>query len=71
SRSRGTGGVGLGLTIARQAILREMGTIRLLNRPGAGLRAEVTIPLRNEARTASDTEPSTFSLKPASRSPSV
>lgn len=44
SRSSQTGGVGLGLTIARQAILREGGTIRLLNRPTGGLRTEIVIP---------------------------
>jgi signal transduction histidine kinase len=42
SRNRGTGGAGLGLAIARQAVEREGGTVRLLNRPEGGLRAEVT-----------------------------
>jgi signal transduction histidine kinase len=46
SRNRRTGGVGLGLAIARQTITREGGTVRLLNRPGGGLRAEVVIPRR-------------------------
>ena len=45
SRNRGTGGVGLGLTIARQAIEREGGSLRLLNRPEGGLRAEVRLPV--------------------------
>ena len=44
SRNRGTGGAGLGLAIARQAIEREGGAVRLLNRPEGGLRAEVTLP---------------------------
>ena len=44
SRNSRTGGVGLGLAIARQAILREGGTVTLANRPEGGLRAEVTIP---------------------------
>jgi signal transduction histidine kinase len=48
SRNRGTGGVGLGLTIARQAIEREGGSIRLLNRPAGGLRVEVRLPARRD-----------------------
>ena len=44
SRNRSTGGVGLGLTIARQAIEREGGSIRLQNRSEGGLRAEVRLP---------------------------
>ena len=46
SRNRQTGGVGLGLTIVRQAIERENGSIRLLNRAEGGLRAEISIPRR-------------------------
>lgn len=52
SRSRRTGGVGLGLATAHRAILREGGAIRLLNRPGGGLRAEAIIPKRPEATPA-------------------
>lgn len=44
SRNRNTGGTGLGLTIARRAIEREGGTIRLVNSPRGGLRAEVELP---------------------------
>jgi signal transduction histidine kinase len=46
SRNRRTGGVGLGLAIARQAVGREGGTVRLVNRPVGGLRAEVVVPRR-------------------------
>lgn len=46
SRNRRTGGVGLGLSIVRQAIGREGGTITLSNRVEGGLRAEVVIPRR-------------------------
>lgn len=43
SRNRRTGGVGLGLAIVRQAVIREGGTVTLVNREGGGLRAEVTL----------------------------
>lgn len=46
SRNRDTGGSGLGLTIARQAIASEGGSVRLSNRPGGGLRALVELPRR-------------------------
>ena len=44
SRNRTTGGVGLGLTIARRAVEVEGGTLRLVNRAGGGLSAVVTLP---------------------------
>ena len=44
SRNRGTGGVGLGLAIARQAIEKDGGSIRLTNRMQGGLCAEVFLP---------------------------
>jgi signal transduction histidine kinase len=44
SRNRSTGGAGLGLAIARQVMERDGGTVRLLNRPQGGLRAEVWLP---------------------------
>ena len=49
SRNRGTGGVGLGLTIVQQSVLAEGGTIILRNRDGGGLRAEITLPVINAA----------------------
>jgi signal transduction histidine kinase len=45
SRSRETGGVGLGLSIARAVIRAEGGEIALSNRADGGLRARVTLPL--------------------------
>ncbi|RVT91624.1 HAMP domain-containing protein [Rhodovarius crocodyli] len=45
SRNRATGGVGLGLTIARRAVEAEGGTLRLRNRRGGGLTAVVELPL--------------------------
>jgi signal transduction histidine kinase len=44
SRSRETGGVGLGLYIARELAHRHGGTITLSNRPEGGLRAELVVP---------------------------
>lgn len=44
SRSRATGGVGLGLAIASNAARAHGGTIRLENQEGGGLRARVTLP---------------------------
>lgn len=44
SRSRETGGVGLGLTVARSVIYAHGGTVSLANRPEGGLRVEVRLP---------------------------
>jgi signal transduction histidine kinase len=44
SRNRETGGTGLGLAIAQQLSAAIGGTIRLYNRAGGGLAAEVIIP---------------------------
>lgn len=49
ARNCSTGGVGLGLTIARQAFEREGGNLKLSNRAGGGLRAEVLLPIDPEA----------------------
>ncbi|GMG84001.1 HAMP domain-containing sensor histidine kinase [Paralimibaculum aggregatum] len=45
SRSRETGGVGLGLPIARAILRAHGGEVALSRRPGGGLRAAVTLPL--------------------------
>jgi len=50
SRNRGTGGVGLGLAIARQAVENEGGSVRLSNRVEGGLCAEVFLPADTVAR---------------------
>lgn len=44
SRSRKTGGTGLGLTIARMVVRRHGGEIALADRPGGGLLVKVTLP---------------------------
>ena len=45
SRSRSTGGVGLGLTIARAIARTHGGTLTLVNRHGGGLDARFAMPL--------------------------
>ena len=45
SRSRDTGGVGLGLSTARSIIRGHGGDVTLANRGEGGLRATVTLPL--------------------------
>jgi signal transduction histidine kinase len=44
SRNRETGGVGLGLTVARSIIRSHSGDLTLANREGGGLRAVVHLP---------------------------
>jgi len=48
SRSKESGGVGLGLTIAKTHIESDAGTLTLLNRPEGGLSAVVTLPLARQ-----------------------
>lgn len=45
SRSRSTGGVGLGLTVAQAIVQAHGGEIGLENREGGGLEARVTLPI--------------------------
>ncbi len=45
SRNRETGGVGLGLPIARNIMRAHGGDVELANRPTGGLRATVTLPI--------------------------
>jgi signal transduction histidine kinase len=47
SRSRDTGGIGLGLAIALSAIQAHGGELTLSNRPEGGLRAKVRLPFRH------------------------
>jgi signal transduction histidine kinase len=44
SRNPKTGGIGLGLSVARTVIHAHGGEIRFINRPVSGLRAVVTLP---------------------------
>ena len=45
SRERETGGVGLGLAIAEQAVKLHQGTIVAKNAPEGGLQVEISLPL--------------------------
>jgi signal transduction histidine kinase len=45
SRNRATGGIGLGLTIARTIAEDHGGTLTLANRPGGGLEAQLELPM--------------------------
>ena len=61
SRNRSTGGVGVGLTIARQAIQEQGGTLTLSNPAQGGLRAVISLPdivQRNAVRIPSSPAPS-------------
>jgi two-component system osmolarity sensor histidine kinase EnvZ len=46
ARGRNTQGLGLGLAIVARAVARENGALRLSNREGGGLRAEIVLPRR-------------------------
>ena len=48
SRSRGTGGIGLGLPIARSVARAHGGDVVLMNRPEGGIRARLTLPLERD-----------------------
>jgi two-component system OmpR family sensor kinase len=50
SRSRQTGGAGLGLAVARQAARAAGGDVTLSNRPGGGLEARLFLPLSHGER---------------------
>jgi signal transduction histidine kinase len=62
SRSRDTGGTGLGLTIARGIAELHGGSIELRNRPDGGLEARLVLPRAAQARSRARTvsEPSVF-----------
>lgn len=53
SRNRDSGGVGLGLYIARELTWRQGGQLTLSNRPQGGLRAILDLPLRDQTTTGS------------------
>ncbi len=55
SRSRETGGTGLGLTVARSTIRAHGGDIQLANRSGGGLSVTVTLPMLADLSRAGNT----------------
>ncbi|MDH5749719.1 MAG: ATP-binding protein, partial [Rhodospirillales bacterium] len=52
SRSRETGGVGLGLSVVRSIVHAHGGEVTLKNRAEGGLRVTITLPNANEAATS-------------------
>lgn len=56
SRSRGTGGVGLGLTLAKSIVEAHGGTIHVTSIVGTGTTARVELPAADEAKDGSDAE---------------
>jgi two-component system OmpR family sensor kinase len=56
SRSRETGGIGLGLAVVRAVARSHGGDVSLINRPGGGLTARVTLPLAR-SRTGGEVRP--------------
>jgi signal transduction histidine kinase len=48
SRTRSGGGVGLGLTLAKQIVLAHGGTIRLESEPAAGTTVRIELPARSD-----------------------
>lgn len=49
SRNRETGGIGLGLSAARDIVIEHGGRVELSNRKEGGLRASAIVPLRSDA----------------------
>jgi two-component system sensor histidine kinase CpxA len=45
ARDRNSGGVGLGLTIAKRAIAKHQGFIQASNKPQGGLMVKIWIPI--------------------------
>jgi signal transduction histidine kinase len=54
SRARSTGGVGLGLTLAKRIVDAHGGAIEIASRPAAGTTVRVTLPPATSAATVSD-----------------
>jgi signal transduction histidine kinase len=65
SRSRDTGGTGLGLTIARRIFRAHGGDLTAANRPAGGAAFTATVPLLHEIR--SEGEPVTGDRVPSGR----
>ena len=66
SRSRDTGGAGLGLSIARDIAQSHGGTLTLRNRPEGGLVAELRLPRSQEVSAAQSPPPALCALRTSS-----
>jgi len=55
SRNRDSGGAGLGLTIVRQIVESNRGTVSIEDRPGGGVRMRVRLPRASVQPTGGNT----------------
>jgi signal transduction histidine kinase len=54
SRARKTGGVGLGLALARRIVMAHGGSLTLESQPGVGTTARITLPSARDAEQAAE-----------------